>query len=92
MRRLLSFGLFLSVSAFGTLAFAQPASPARDPGYTEHKVEGATVVSFQDEVLTAPLTGAMGDTIRRPPGAVRVGLIRPRYNFLVELTKSVENL
>ena len=60
--------------------------------YVERDVGGDAVVTFVGDELAAPPGGAYGDTIRRPPGAVRHGLIRPRMNFVDSLLKSVENL
>lgn len=60
--------------------------------YTEHSVAGDQVVTFTGDELPGELSGAYGGTIRPLPGAARVGLIRPRMNFVPELLKSVENL
>ena len=87
MRRSLGFAL-VAVSFF--LSVDAAADPK--PGYQESRVEGGSVVSFETDGLHADGTSFMGDSIRRPPGAVRVGLIRPRFNFVPELLKSVENL
>ena len=53
---------------------------------------GDQVVKFTGDELVGPNGGAYGDVIRRPPGVTRLGLIRPRMNFVSELLKSVENL
>ncbi len=80
---------------------AQPqAKPAPAPvttttktaDYTEQSLGGDQVVKFTGDELVGPAGGAYGDVIRRPPGVTRVGLIRPRMNFVSELLKSVENL
>lgn len=72
---------------------APPASSSRRTSdYVEQTLGGDAVVTFGGDALAAPSGGAYGDTIRRPPGITRVGLIRPRMNFVVELVKSVENL
>lgn len=55
-------------------------------------IGGDAVVTFTGDELAAPPNGAYGDTIRRPPGVMRLGLIRPRVNFVMEMLKSVENL
>ena len=60
--------------------------------YTEQQVDGGQVVTFPGDELPADLGGPYGDMIRRPPGVLRVGLVRPRLNFVSELLKSVENL
>lgn len=89
-----------------TAAFAQaptghpPASPAAPsasgttatPEYVEHRVDGNQVVTFPGDTLPGDNNSAYGFTIRRPPGVLRAGLIRPRVNFVSELLKSVENL
>ena len=84
-------------TALATLTLVLPSSAAyADPtpaaGYSEARVEGGQVVTFGNDDLRGGGPSALGDTIRKPPGAVRVGLIRPRYNFVPELLKSVENL
>jgi hypothetical protein len=60
--------------------------------YTELNTAGDQVVTFGGDELSGPVGGAYGDIIRRPPGIMRAGLIRPRLNFVSELLKSVENL
>jgi hypothetical protein len=60
--------------------------------YTEHRTEGSNVVIFKEDLVGAGNQNPLGDTVRPPPGAVRVGLLRPRYNFVSEMLKSVENL
>ena len=69
-----------------------PAGTARTADYVEQNVGGEAVVKFTGDELAGPPGGAYGEAIRRPPGVVRVGLIRPRMNFVSELLKSVENL
>lgn len=81
-------------------AAARAAAPA--PGsttsttstseYVEQRVEGNQVVTFGGDTLKGDENSAYGFTIRRPPGVLRAGLIRPRVNFVSELLKSVENL
>ena len=87
MRR--SFGISLVVAS---LFLAGTAAADPKTGYQESRVEGGTVVSFETDGLRSEGSSFLGDAIRRPPGAVRVGLIRPRFNFVPELLKSVENL
>lgn len=60
--------------------------------YTEHGVAGDQVVTFTGDELPGEIRGAYGGSIRPLPGVARVGLIRPRMNFVPELLKSVENL
>ncbi len=91
MRPLLAVLVAASVSLVALPSFAQGTPPAA-PSYRETRVEGGSVVAFPDDLMSGAGANPLGDTIRRPPGAIRVGLIQPRYNFLSELLKSVENL
>ena len=86
--------LFSGVAVFAvSTASAQTQTQThRTSDYVEQTVAGDTVVTFTGDELYTPPGGAYGDTIRRPPGTVRYGLIRPRLNFVVEMLKSVENL
>lgn len=68
------------------------ATPTASQTYMEQRTEGGAVVTFEKDDLQGGGPSALGDSIRRPPGAIRVGLIRPRFNFVPELLKSVENL
>ena len=92
----LSAGVFATILAFGSEGGAQ-ASAQRRPttittaGYTEQNVGGDQVVKFTGDELAAPTGGYYGDTVRPLPGVTRLGLIRPRMNFVPELLKSVEN-
>ena len=60
--------------------------------YVEQRVDGNQVVTFPGDALKGDENSAYGFTVRRPPGVLRAGLIRPRVNFVSELLKSVENL
>ena len=60
--------------------------------YSEKRQEGSAVVVFKEDTVGAGGAGAFGGTILTPPGATRVGLLRPRFNFVSEMLKSVENL
>jgi hypothetical protein len=64
----------------------------RTADYTEQQIQGDQVVQFTGDELAAPATGPYGMTVRRPPGVLRAGLLRPRVNFVPELLRSVENL
>ena len=94
---LVSVLAFAALLTHGAPAGAEPLvrSPTggtRAPDYTEKDVAGDQVVTFAGDELSGLARGAYGDTIRRPPGIMRVGLIRPRMNFVSELLKSVESL
>ena len=93
----LSAGVFATLFAFGSEAGAQSGAQRRPAtittaGYTEQNIGGDQVVKFTGDELAAPSGGYYGDTIRPLPGVARLGLIRPRINFVPELLKSVENL
>lgn len=74
-------------------AAKRPTQTHKTNDYVEQSsLGGDSVVTFTGDDLAAPPNGAYGDIIRRPPGVTRVGLIRPRMNFVADLLKSVENL
>lgn len=97
---LLSFGVILSLPiAAAAQAPAQPRASApaaktttRTPDYVEQKTGSDQAIIFTGDELASMSTNPVGGTIRRPPGAIRYGLIRPRLNFVSELLVSVENL
>jgi len=64
----------------------------RTAAYTEQIAGGDQAIEFTGDELPAPPNGACGTSIRPLPGVTRLGLIRPRANFVTELLKSVENL
>jgi len=89
----LSLIMAASLTLVGGVAHADPVTTTHQTSdYVESRVDGDSVVKFTGDELAAPPGGAYGDTIRRPPGITKVGLIRPRLNFVVEMLKSVENL
>lgn len=49
-------------------------------------------MTFGGDPLSGDAESFYGFEVRRPPGVLRQGLIRPRVNFVSELLKSVENL
>ncbi|MCA9586104.1 MAG: hypothetical protein KC657_12180 [Myxococcales bacterium] len=73
---------------------AQPATERRqtDTYSEERRSDGDAVVSFKDDVMGASGGAPLGDIIKPTPIATRAGLMRPRFNFVGELLKSVENL
>src|SRR5262249_8529892 len=76
-------------------AYAQEPTPSKTivtKEYSEQQLEGNQVVTFGDDKLLKGEGGPYGDVIKPPPRVLRVGLIRPRANFVPELLKSVENL
>lgn len=87
--------LSLPTSAFAQGAKAPAAAPTTTTTtgeYSENRTEGSAVVVFKEDAVGAGGASAFGGTILRPPGATRVGLLRPRFNFVSEMLKSVENL
>jgi hypothetical protein len=97
----------MAVLALSTSAFAQAPTPAPKPSapaaatptttnttseFVEQRTGSDQVVIFGGDRLDGDPNSAYGFTIRRPPGILRAGLIRPRVNFVSELLKSVENL
>ncbi len=92
----MKIGLVVAILCATSAAYAQqPTSPNRTVvtrEYTEQQLEGNQVVTFGDEKLLATDADPYGGVIRPPPRVLRVGLIRPRANFVPELLKSVENL
>lgn len=53
--------------------------------------DGQRVV-FKDDPMTADTMGSTGAVLVLRPSAARVGLLRPRVEFIREMLKSVENL
>lgn len=94
---LLSAAAVLTSMTVAATAAAQQAgqhapTTTKTADYTEQSFGGDQVVKFTGDELVGPAGGAYGDVIRRPPGVTRVGLIRPRMNFVSELLKCVENI
>jgi hypothetical protein len=99
MKLAISMALAAAVALTASSAHAEEAAAKKSTqthktnDYVEQStIGGDSVVSFTGDELAAPPGGAYGDIMRRPPGIMRVGLIRPRMNFVMEMLKSVENL
>jgi len=73
-------------------AAAAASTTVTTSDYVEQRVDGNQVVTFPGDTLPGDQNSAYGFTVRRPPGVLRAGLIRPRVNFVSELLKTVENL
>jgi hypothetical protein len=78
-------------------AYAEAGSLERRPdaacsGYAEQKLGADQAVRFCDDDVGGGGFQPLGATLRRPPGAIRAGLIRPRLQFVTEMLKSVENM
>ena len=95
MKRL-SFAAFLvcfTTAAGPALADDRPTvSTVHTNDYLDQNVAGDRIITFSTDGLEAGGSSMYGFTLRRPPGVIRLGLIRPRVNFVAELLKSVENL
>ena len=95
MRRpvLVLFAVAVLFAAGGASAQG-PARPGTPPqgGYIEKRTDEGAAIWFPEDTLPGTGPSPYGDTLRRPPGVTRVGLLRPRMNFVSEMLKSVENL
>lgn len=92
---LMALALTLSprVAAAQTPAAAAPAKvDSCGKGYSDDVAGEQRTVTFCDDLGDGSSHTPMIDVIRRPPGALRLGLIRPRVQFISEMLKSVENL
>jgi hypothetical protein len=87
-----SLGALLLSSTASAQTAAKPAGSIVTSDYTEQRVEGGSVVTFPGDELPGDPNDPYGGVVRVPPRVLRVGLIRPRMNFVPELLKSVENL
>ncbi len=89
----LALTLAPSVASAQTPAAAAPAKvDACGKGYSDNVAGEQRTVTFCDDLGDGSAHTPMIDVIRRPPGALRLGLIRPRVQFISEMLKSVENL
>jgi hypothetical protein len=85
--------LFASTAAAQTPPAAAPAKvDTCGKGYSDNVAGEQRTVTFCDDLGDGSSHTPMIDVIRRPPGALRLGLIRPRVQFISEMLKSVENL
>lgn len=74
------------------LGLCAASSAFADNTYVEKKDGNDQNVIFTDDPMTAPGMGPLGDPIKVRPSAVRMMLLRPRTNFIMQMLKSVENL
>lgn len=96
----LSAVLTLALTLSSNVALAQAPAAANAPakvdacgkGYSDNVAGEQRTVTFCDDLGDGSSHTPMIDVIRRPPGALRMGLIRPRLQFISEMLKSVENL
>jgi len=83
-RSLFAASVALAACTLCPLAHAEVTRIHRDGGESEY--------FFDADGLAANGYETLATTIRRRPGAARVLLIRPRVEFVAELSKSVEQL
>ncbi len=83
-RSLLAASVALATCTLCPLAHADVTRVHRDGGESEY--------FFDSDDLAANGYDTLAATLRLRPGAVRVLLIRPRVDFVGELSKSVEQL
>jgi Cu/Ag efflux protein CusF len=71
---------------------AQATQATSADGFMDQTDKDGQKVIFKDDPLGAGNHDANGATILVRPTAARVGLLRPRVQFITEMLKSVENL
>jgi hypothetical protein len=85
-----------AVSTTATVARAQipQASPGKDPKatYSESKDDSGQLVKFKDDPLDGTGLGTTPQIIDGGHRASKQNLLRPRYNFVSELRKSIESM
>jgi len=89
IRKLLA--VFASTAVL-TLTASAFADGSKGPGYTESKDQAGQVVKFTDDPLDGAGMKGTIPIIHIVGGGQRLQLMRPRVNFVSELTKSVENM
>ena len=85
--------LALCASLFAAApARAQTAPHDARAGFREEKTAGGSSVVFDDDLAQGGALDPFADIVKAPPHAARMGLLRPRTNFVPDMLKSVENL
>ena len=79
-----------AVLSVAILAVVEPARA--DDDYLDQKDATGHSVVFKDDPMTAAGRDASGYVLTVRPGAARVGLLKPRVHFIVEMLKSIESL
>jgi hypothetical protein len=97
VRRAMPWLVLALVTAVPTLAAAQTgagATPAAAPKstYSEQKTDNGANIVFDDDKALGTAYDPFADIVKGPPRGARMMLLRPRYNFIPEMLKSVENL
>ena len=85
--------VLLAAAATALMSALPKTALADDPApYHEEKLGSDTVVTFKGDPLDGSGIGTIGLNVRIGPKALRLNLMRPRYNFLTEMYKSVEHM
>jgi hypothetical protein len=84
--------VFAVVCSTALAASPRAAQGQTSNGYREERTQAGTSVTFEDDLTKGTTSDPLGNIVRTPPRAARVTLLRPRYQFVVELLKSVESL
>jgi hypothetical protein len=92
VRRATPWLAFALICAVPNLASAQTGAEPKSSGFSEQSVEGGRNVVFDDDKALGTAYDPFADIVRGPPRGARLMLLRPRYNFISEMLKSVENL
>lgn len=89
--RILSL-LTVTAAFAGSIGEAQAQGTPANSGYTEQRNESGAAVVFKDDLMKGGDTGPTPSIVSGGRSAARGLLIRPRYNFVAEMLKSVENI
>jgi hypothetical protein len=92
MRSLTKSVALFTVTLSAAVLVPRASGAQTNNGYTEQRTESGTAVVFDDDLAKGATFDPLGNIVRAPPRAARVTLLRPRYNFVSEMLKSVENL
>ena len=87
----LAFALATLCSVGSVPALAQ-GQTGKSTGFSEQRTENGSAVTFDDDIALGKAMDPYADIVKGPPRAARMQLLRPRYNFVSEMLKSVENL
>ena len=92
-RKLVGLVALAAALAIPATAAAQ-GSTGKDPKatYAESKDDSGQVVKFKDDPLDGTGLGTTPQIIDGGHRASKQNLMRPRYNFVSELRKSIENM
>jgi hypothetical protein len=78
--------------ALTCLGLCLPRTALAQDGRAERRTDPGETIVFEEDPASGSTLGALGATITVHPSAFRMGLVRPRFNFVSEMLKSVEAL